>query len=562
MANDTDYRQISAIQGNEQKVDVSSIIGKYIHPLSQSLENLDHLWRLLIKEGTQEIRVELQRQTNELSRLACVAGQSQLARQAEELKQAFATMDAKIGESIPQKGKIQALINQARFTTVKIKEAAEKDPHTIRIHVAGLPEIRTHKLICAVDPDTEQSAGLAKQLDYYGYTFENYKDLESLKEAIRHSKPTAILIDTAYPLGGSDNVALISEIQNAAGILVPVLFMSSQDSFTARLSAVRAGGKAYFLKPVNVGTLVEVLDGLTFQDTFMTTPYRVLIVDDSSMQAAFSAAHLKKIGIETSVLTKPEGILQRLAEFFPDLIILDIYMPATNGMEVAGVIRQIESFMSIPIVYLSSETNRDLQLKAMSLGGDDFLTKPIKPEHLVSAVLSRAERYRKLRSLMVRDSLTRLYNNSTIHERLKAKVHRCREWESYFSYCILDVDHFKEVNDVYGHAAGDRALRNLANLLRQRLRRSDIIGRIGGEEFAILFPDTTPSDALKIMEELRLRLAGIQHRVNEATFTITISGGIAGFPKFTCAEKISAAADKALYQAKQNGRNQIVLANL
>lgn len=419
---------------------------------------------------------------------------------------------------------------------------------------------RSARTLYSVDENSSHLEGLAEQIGYYGYGLKNFGRLEDLLEAAWQKNPTALLIHIAFLLKGPANLALIQEVQRAAGPVAPLLFMTEAENFEERLEAVRAGGKAYFTKPVDVGALIEVLDEHTFQEALANEPYRVLIVDDSPLQATFASAHLRKIGAETQILNDPSKILQTLNDFSPDLIILDMYMPDANGIEVAGVIRQIEAFVSIPIVFLSSETDRDVQLEAMSLGGDDFLTKPIKPEHLISAVLSRAERYRRLRSLMIRDSLTRLYNNSAMQERLNQETLRSSRQGCCFSYAILDIDHFKTVNDTYGHAAGDRVLKNLANLLRQRLRRSDVIGRIGGEEFAVIFPDTPPAAAGKVMSELRSRFAAIQHRTGSRAFTATFSCGVASYPEFGAAADISSAADRALYEAKHRGRNQIVLA--
>jgi diguanylate cyclase (GGDEF)-like protein len=198
----------------------------------------------------------------------------------------------------------------------------------------------------------------------------------------------------------------------------------------------------------------------------------------------------------------------------------------------------------------------------MGLGGDDFLTKPLRPDYLVSAVTSRIERYRQLRALMVRDSLTGALNHSTIKEFLNQELSRAGRQQTALSFVMIDLDHFKSVNDTYGHAAGDRVLRSLAHLLKKRLRHHDIVGRYGGEEFSVVLPATTGTMALKIMDELRADFAMVLHQSNDADFSVTFSCGIADFPRFETLGEISEAADKALYQAKQEGRNRVILATL
>jgi PleD family two-component response regulator len=150
----------------------------------------------------------------------------------------------------------------------------------------------------------------------------------------------------------------------------------------------------------------------------------VLIVDDSPALVAYYAAHLTGAGFITQTVTDPMKTLEALADAPPEIILLDMNMPGASGQELARVIRQQDAYLSIPIVFLSAESDVGRQREAMSLGGDEFLQKPIEPEHLISAVRSRIIRYRALRALMVRDSLTGLLNHTSYKERLRAEVTR------------------------------------------------------------------------------------------------------------------------------------------
>ncbi|MFT6914365.1 MAG: PleD family two-component response regulator [Motiliproteus sp.] len=163
-------------------------------------------------------------------------------------------------------------------------------------------------------------------------------------------------------------------------------------------------------------------------------------------------------------------------------------MPECDGMELSKIIRQIGAYISVPIVFLSSEEDQEKQLLAMSLDGDDFLSKPIKPWHLVSAVASRAKRARTMRALAEKDSLTGLFNHTKIKERLQAELSRAKRNHEPLAYAMLDIDNFKHVNDTYGHPAGDRVLKSIAIMLKQRLRKYDVIGCYGGEEFVVILP--------------------------------------------------------------------------
>ena len=152
-------------------------------------------------------------------------------------------------------------------------------------------------------------------------------------------------------------------------------------------------------------------------------------------------------------------------------------MPNCHGKELAAAIRQENAYLPIPIVFLSAEDDTSKQLDVMTIGGDDFLVKPIHPEHLVAAVVTRAKRFRALRGLMVRDSLTGLLNHTTTNEQTKIELARARRIKNSLSFALLDIDHFERVNDQYGHPAGDRVIKSLSNLLKKRLRATDVIGR-------------------------------------------------------------------------------------
>ena len=198
----------------------------------------------------------------------------------------------------------------------------------------------------------------------------------------------------------------------------------------------------------------------------------------------------------------------------------------------------------------------------MSLGGDEFLEKPIKADHLVSVVKSRLERLRIIRALMIRDSLTGLLNHTSFRGQLKQELDRCNRQKTILALAMLDLDTFKNINDTYGHAVGDSVLKSLSRLLRQRLRKSDIIGRYGGEEFVVILLDVDSESAYKVMDGIREHFAEIQHFApDKGFFSVTFSCGIATFPEFTNATLISDAADQAMYRAKAAGRNQVMTAS-
>lgn len=415
------------------------------------------------------------------------------------------------------------------------------------------------RLIYLCDDDALLARDLSDQLGCFGYRVEPHVSLESLREAVLSRPPAAMIMDIMFPEGRDAGPAAIAELNARLDAPIPCLFMSMRDDFQARLRAVKAGGHAYCRKPVKAVELAELLDQLTSRGT--PDPYHILIVDDDPDVGQFYAMVLEAAGMVTRVASEPERVPAILEDFDADLVLMDLYMPKCSGPELARVLRQIPGYLGLPIIYVSSETDARRQFKALQVGADGFLTKPIEPERLVTEVHLRAERMRTLRSLMIRDSLTGLFNHNTILQLLKVAMASCQRTERRLCLAMIDVDHFKAVNDTHGHPIGDQVLMALGRTLRLRLRESDIVGRYGGEEFAVIMTGLDAEQAKSIMDALRESFAAVTFLADGAEFHCTFSGGLAAFPEYGDPSALIEAADAALYQAKRAGRNRILIAH-
>jgi diguanylate cyclase (GGDEF)-like protein len=338
-----------------------------------------------------------------------------------------------------------------------------------------------------------------------------------------------------------------------------MIVVSKTSDFQSRLDAVQSGSVAFFNKPVNVGLLLDKLDSIIYS-AVMAEPPKVLVIDDSKTISEFLSRTLTRVGMVVHVETTPDAALAVIGTFNPDLILMDMYMPVCDGEDLCRIIRQYESFTSIPIVFLSSETDVQKQLNAMKIGADDFLTKEIDPRHLVTSITTRIQRHRILSSFMIRDSLTGLLNHTTSKKQLEQMMIKANTLNVPLCFAMVDIDHFKKVNDTYGHPTGDKVIKALSRLLQKRLRRTDSIGRYGGEEFAIVLWDTDAINAKRILDDIREDFSKIEHTHEGKTFFTTFSSGVAHFPTYTDGTSISNAADRALYVAKGQGRNQVCIA--
>ena len=226
--------------------------------------------------------------------------------------------------------------------------------------------------------------------------------------------------------------------------------------------------------------------------------------------------------------------------------------------------RRISSGRSEPIIVLKVTIARMLAPTAVAIAigatvspANQPLAKPIKPEHLVSTVRNRVERTRSMRFYMERDSLTWLLNHTHLMHNLSREIQRAERVGRPVCFAMIDLDHFKGVNDTYGHLTGDRVLKNLSRHLQDALRKTDIIGRWGGEEFGVVLFNVDLDGAAKVMDKVREEFSRMEQDSGSSQFAVTFSCGIAAYPKYDGPGPISEAADRALYSAKEGGRNQI-----
>ena len=403
--------------------------------------------------------------------------------------------------------------------------------------------------------DDERARHVVRQLDFFSMSARAFANDGEFRSAMQQRHPAALVMDVDFD-GIGHGLKLAEQIQQGLEEKLPVIFFSHREADTPmRLAAVRAGGLEFFTGALDASSLMEKIE--IFTRTAHYEPFRVLIIDDSRAQATHTERVLNNAGIITQTLNESIQAIDYLAEFQPDLIILDMYMPECLGTELAKVIRQHERYVSVPIIYLSAEDDLDKQLDAMNEGGDDFLTKPIKPSHLIATVRTRAERARHLKARIVRDSLTGLYNHTHSQQLLEDAISRARRDALPLCFAMIDIDHFKKVNDTYGHPMGDRVIKSLALFLKQRLRKTDHIGRYGGEEFAVILPNTSAEHALAVLDEIRQRFSEIHYPAQPADLACTFSCGIAGLTPSADARTLTQQADEALYRAKHSGRNRV-----
>lgn len=277
--------------------------------------------------------------------------------------------------------------------------------------------------------------------------------------------------------------------------------------------------------------------------------YKVLLVDDSHTDAYVASKYLREDGLDVMHIHDPAEVLKAIHDFRPDVIVTDLHMPVCNGDQMARIIRQ-DRDATMPIVFLSSETNDDTQLRALASGADGFIRKPLARGPFTAAIKSIIARSVSLESRMRRDPLTNLLN----HGQYIASARRLAASNTQCVAVAIDIDHFKSVNDRFGHPTGDKVIVAIAETLTECLRTSDFIGRMGGEEFGVLMVGTTPSQAKEVVERLLKKFREIVFKSPAGVgFQCTFSAGLVTLG--SDASRSLHQADNCLYISKRAGRN-------
>lgn len=539
---------------DKRKAKLLKLQERYVQELPGKVKEIFVTWeKLLADHDNAQLWEQMIRLPHSLAGSGTTFGYPSITRIARELEELVKNSQQ---DSKPKgfASKVQALIVELETASRLKPQEATLAPSSVQSQ--NTQEERNAKsTIFFLDQTEANDPTLTKQLNFYGYELITFADSKSLRQAIQTQLPCCFIVKIAGDY--QQSFEQVKQLKEISGNTTPLIVIAKESTTKLRLLAVRAGANAFFDEPFRTIRLIDSLDQLTEKGEH--NPYRILIMDDSQATADYYALSLQNVGMLTKVVTNPLDIMRHMVEFEPDLILMDLYMPQCSGGELSELIRQQEGYVGTPIVFLSAETNPEAQIEAMSYGADEFLTKPVRIRHLVAVVKIRVQRFRQVKSLIVRDSLTGLYNHTHTKELLEREINLSNRNGKPLQFAMIDIDHFKLVNDNYGHPVGDSVIKILARLLKQSLRSTDIIGRYGGEEFAVILPDTNQKEAEIILNKIRKDFGEVVLSSEHGEVKCTFSAGIAGYPPLKSSADITRSADEALYFSKRNGRNQVCL---
>ncbi|WP_162287893.1 diguanylate cyclase [Indiicoccus explosivorum] len=353
---------------------------------------------------------------------------------------------------------------------------------------------------------------------------------------------------TAATLG----VTLIAEM---AGRLMELYGEESSD----RLSDEEVHALASRLRVMAIDQAQQLLESAPMNEKAESQIY-VLLIDQDLRFANFMKEMLETQGIHVVVALTARKGMDLFYDLRPDFVMIDMHLPDMDGLALLAKIADRARKSFIPVVVLASDPSKNLRIRAFELGAIDYIGKPIDPEIFLPYFRNRLSFKNEIQRMVILDELTGAYNRRYLKNVMPQHIHAYRKKRDVSSFVLLDLDHFKRVNDTYGHSAGDAVLREFAQVVKNSIREQDGLFRFGGEEFALLLPSTTKEDAREIIQRIRSSFAKYHFTVGNETFSVTFSAGITetGMSNLQM-EKLTDEADQALYYAKEQGRDCICI---
>ena len=498
---------------------------------------------LLAGTLTEELRQQVQSEAHLLIGSLASFGLAEASRLSREIEQ---IVRAGVKQS-------QAQVECLRQLVVALRQELER-PAAIEPPAPESAKVKQQRHLLIVDNDAKLGERLLSEARIWGIQALVATDLTQAREAVARKWPDVVLLDfyANSVTSGLDLLALITSHR------IPVLVLMGESDFADRVKVARLGGQILGPKPVLPTSALAAVADVLQQSNIVQA--KILVVDDDSLMLDILRTLLEPWGFKLTLLDHPQHFWVTLLQSNPDLLILDVEMPQFSGIDLCQVVRNDSRWSELPVLFLSAHRDAETVNKLYTAGADDYVSKPIAGPELIARVLNRLERTNSLRKLAETDILTGVANRRKSIQEFTRLLHLARRQGQPLCFVMLDLDHFKQVNDKYGHDAGDQVLSRFGTLLKQNFRSEDVLARWGGEEFVLgLYGVTQKQSRFRVIE-----LQQIMHQqefasANGQKFRVTFSGGISEYPENgKDLQALYQSADAALSQAKAEGRNRIV----
>ncbi|HEV7491892.1 MAG TPA: EAL domain-containing protein [Rhodanobacteraceae bacterium] len=394
--------------------------------------------------------------------------------------------------------------------------------------------VPTHKTAFHLGRAEPPSTEIDRYLSAQGYQLTAFDSVDELKELLVALPPHLVIVDAAFENALDEIGALVKRARAEVSERIWLIALSEDSELPRRLRAVRAGCDAFIALPAKPADVIARIGELI--ETERTNPYRIMIVEDDRSQTLFAESILRKAGMETLAINEGLSALDELDRFRPELILMDLYMPDVDGMELTALIREREAFISTPIVFLSGESDADKHFEALNAGGDDFLSKPIRPKHLISAVTNRVRRARQMssRQLATAASTSAASIDGTVSR--EALLQRLAEWLAMEDaptraggLLVFELEDATALRARLGETRGDRLLGEIGQFLASHAGPKDLVAREGDSGFLLLNSDREVAALEGYAANIRDRLARETFASAEAAARFMLDAGVCAF---------------------------------
>ena len=402
-----------------------------------------------------------------------------------------------------------------------------------------------------VEPDQAIASELTGLAEARGLAADVVAGPDAAAEAADRRRPDVLVVGADL---GSGGLALLRRLHGR----IPALIRTDGQAAADRAELARLGAQGFLTGGVSPRQLVDAATELLSRLDSATST--ALVVDDDPTVLALVRAVFEPAGLRVVGVGDPLKFWETLQATGPDLVILDIDLPSVDGIQLCRVIRAEPRWAQLPVLFLTARTDADTVQRVYAAGADDFVTKPIVGPELVTRATNRLERVQLFRRLAETDGLTGAANRRRAEQALAQLERLAARYEQPLAVALLDLDEFKQVNDRYGHGAGDLVLKRLAGMLRRSFRGEDVVARWGGEEFLVGMYGMTRDDGVHRIAENLEALRGQTFRNSDGeTFTTSFSAGVAELSiDGEDLSELYRAADEALYRAKAAGRSRVL----
>lgn len=410
--------------------------------------------------------------------------------------------------------------------------------------------------LLVVDHDAVFAAQLIREAALKGMHAVHVATHDEALMFVAKNRPQVVILELSHPDGKERSLELLHGVKQREPA-IPALVLTESDVFDDRIAIARLGGEGALSRnqpPVQILEWVGML-----LDRLNATRARVLAVDDDPQVLSAVRALLEPRGVLLTTLEDPLNFWETLEEVGPDLLMLDVDMPHISGLELCRLVRGDPRWSSTPVLFLSAHTNPDMIQRIFSAGADDYVSKPIVGPELMTRITNRLERTQLYRTLAETDALTKVASRRKSIQVIRQFLKLSERHRQPFCLAIIDVDCFKQINDVHGHSLGDQVLQRFGQLLLQNFRSEDVVGRWGGDEFVVgmygMKGESARQRLINLLEELKIQAFS---EAGQPALSVTFTAGIAEAPRHgRDLQHLYLAADRALYLQKEAGRGQV-----